>query len=39
VRDLGVDAVWVSATCPAPMADFGYDVGLLLHRSAGASIK
>ena len=26
LRDLGVDAVWLSPIFPSPMADFGYDV-------------
>lgn len=26
LRDLGVDALWLSPTFPSPMADFGYDV-------------
>lgn len=26
VRDLGVDAIWLSPTFPSPMRDFGYDV-------------
>lgn len=26
VRELGVDAIWVSPFYPSPMADFGYDV-------------
>ena len=26
LRDLGVDAVWLSPIYPSPMADFGYDV-------------
>lgn len=26
LKDLGVDAVWVSPIFPSPMADFGYDV-------------
>ena len=26
VKDLGIDAVWVSPIYPSPMADFGYDV-------------
>jgi alpha-glucosidase len=26
LRDLGVDAVWISPIFPSPMADFGYDV-------------
>src|SRR6185312_5323380 len=26
LRDLGVDAVWISPLYPSPMADFGYDV-------------
>lgn len=26
LRDLGVNAIWLSPTFPSPMADFGYDV-------------
>jgi alpha-glucosidase len=26
LRDLGVDAIWLSPFFPSPMADFGYDV-------------
>src|ERR687887_2600887 len=26
LRDLGVDAIWLSPINPSPMADFGYDV-------------
>src|SRR5215208_5873323 len=26
LRDLGVDAIWLSPIYPSPMADFGYDV-------------
>jgi alpha-glucosidase len=26
LRDLGVDAIWVSPIYPSPMADFGYDI-------------
>lgn len=26
IKDLGIDAVWVSPVYPSPMADFGYDV-------------
>ena len=26
LRDLGVDAIWISPIYPSPMADFGYDV-------------
>src|SRR5690349_18597593 len=26
VRELGVDAIWISPFYPSPMADFGYDV-------------
>jgi alpha-glucosidase len=26
VRDLGVDAIWLSPIYPSPMADFGYDI-------------
>src|SRR6476660_1608278 len=26
VKDLGVDAIWLSPFYPSPMADFGYDV-------------
>src|SRR5437762_1103400 len=26
LRDLGVDALWLSPIYPSPMADFGYDV-------------
>ena len=34
LKDLGVDALWLSPIFPSPMADFGYDVvGLHEHRS------
>ena len=26
LRDLGVDAIWLSPIFPSPMADFGYDI-------------
>ncbi len=26
IRDLGVDAIWLSPIFPSPMADFGYDI-------------
>jgi alpha-glucosidase len=26
LRDLGVDAIWLSSIFPSPMADFGYDI-------------
>ena len=26
LRDLGIDAIWISPIFPSPMADFGYDV-------------
>lgn len=26
LKDLGVDAIWISPIYPSPMADFGYDV-------------
>jgi alpha-glucosidase len=26
LRDLGVDAIWISPIYPSPMADFGYDI-------------
>ncbi|WP_324719043.1 alpha-amylase family glycosyl hydrolase [Salinimicrobium sp. HB62] len=26
IKDLGIDAVWISPIYPSPMADFGYDV-------------
>jgi alpha-glucosidase len=26
LRELGVDAVWISPIFPSPMADFGYDI-------------
>jgi alpha-glucosidase len=26
LRELGVDAIWLSPVFPSPMADFGYDI-------------
>jgi alpha-glucosidase len=26
LRNLGIDAIWLSPICPSPMADFGYDI-------------
>jgi alpha-glucosidase len=26
LRDLGIDAIWLSPIFPSPMADFGYDI-------------
>jgi alpha-glucosidase len=26
LKDLGIDAIWISPIFPSPMADFGYDV-------------
>lgn len=26
IRDLGIDAIWISPMCPSPLIDFGYDI-------------